>query len=283
MFHRSLRVFILFCLLTPFSFREIYSESKNLRTLLPPKNGTVYVIAHRGYHKGYPENTLIAYKKAIELGVDFIEIDLRTTKDGAIVSVHNSKIDDYAEGYKGNISEFTLPQLKEIDIGSRVSPEFANERIPTLSEILELAKDRVGLYIDMKNAEPEKVLYILDKYDMRYKVVWYGGLTTLEKIKDLCSECFIMPDPGPLKHLEYILDKFNPPIISTDIKWCSEEFVKLCHQRNSLVFVDVLEDGAGPKEWEQVIGWGVDGIQTDDPDLLIEYLKSRRECNVVPK
>lgn len=239
--------------------------------LPPPKHGNVYVIAHRGFHKGYPENTLIAYQKAIELGVDFIEVDLRTTADGHIVSVHNSTIDAYTQGVKGAISGFTLEELKKIDIGSYVSPEFADQRVPTLEEILTLCKGKVGLYLDMKNADPEKVLQLLDKYGMRYRVVWYGGMGVLDRVKQLCPDCFIMPDPGPEKHLQYMLDRFHPPIIASDFKSCTETFVQRCREQGALVFMD----DAGPDSWEESLRRGVNGIQTDHPDLLIQYLKEK--------
>ena len=61
----------------------------------------VYVIAHRGAHKNMPENSLPAYRKAIDLGCDFVEIDVRTTKDGRFVSMHNSGIDEYVQGSGG--------------------------------------------------------------------------------------------------------------------------------------------------------------------------------------
>ncbi|MCX8064171.1 MAG: glycerophosphodiester phosphodiesterase family protein [Candidatus Hydrogenedentes bacterium] len=275
---KVLNVAVLICFLICLFLSRSEASSSHKQVLPPPKNGGIYVIAHRGFHKGYPENTLIAYKKAIELGVDFIEVDLRTTRDGEIVSIHNSTVDSYTKNFKGSVSDFTLAELKEMDIGSRVKPEFEKERIPTLDEILELVNGKAGLYIDMKSADPEKVLSKLESFGMKYNVVWYGGIGTLQKVKKLCSDCFIMPDPGPFKHLEYILNEFNPPVVSTDLKWCSEAFVKMCHQRGCLVFIDVLEDGAGEEEWERVIEWGVDGIQTDDPDLLIEFLKNRN-CN----
>ncbi|PXX29210.1 glycerophosphodiester phosphodiesterase family protein [Arenibacter sp. ARW7G5Y1] len=60
-----------------------------------PKNGNTYFTAHRGSHNGIPENSLAAYQKAIELGCDFVEIDIRTTKNGKLVSVHNATIDAY--------------------------------------------------------------------------------------------------------------------------------------------------------------------------------------------
>ncbi len=105
-----------------------------------PKNGNTYVIAHRGVHNDIPENTLAAYQKAIDLGCDFVEIDIRKTKDGKFVSVHNSTVDAYVEGVKGKVSSFTLAELKQMNIGKRVSPKWENERIPTFEEILQVCK-----------------------------------------------------------------------------------------------------------------------------------------------
>ena len=85
----------------------------------PPKNGKTYVIAHRGVHNGIPENSLAAYQKAIDLGCDLIEIDVRKSKDGRMVSVHNSTIDAYVSGATGKVSDFTLAELKALDIGER--------------------------------------------------------------------------------------------------------------------------------------------------------------------
>jgi len=255
-----------------FLFLNIVSFAKSDKVSLPPpKHDGVYVIAHRGFHQGYPENTLIAYQKAIELGVDFIEIDLRTTADGEIVSLHNSKVDDYTHEAKGTVSQFTLDDLKQIDIGSRVNPKFVDQRIPTLDEILELCKGKVGLYIDMKYADPQKVINKLDKYDMKYRVVWYAGPKDIKIIREQCSDCFIMPDPGSEKHLENILKKYSPPVVASDFDSCSESFVRTCHKYGALVFID---DG-GPTSWEESLRWGVDGIQTDYPDQLIEFLNKR--------
>ena len=76
-------------------------------SLKEPKNG-VYVIAHRGAHNGIPENSLAAYRKAIDLGCDFVEIDVRTTKDGKFVSIHNSRVDEYVTGVKAKVSDLIL-------------------------------------------------------------------------------------------------------------------------------------------------------------------------------
>jgi glycerophosphoryl diester phosphodiesterase len=68
-------------------------KGQKLDGLRAPRNGNVYVVAHRGAHDGVPENTLAAYQRAIDMGCDFVEIDVRTTRDGVLVSIHNSTIE----------------------------------------------------------------------------------------------------------------------------------------------------------------------------------------------
>ena len=116
------------CLLTCIMFCAAPGEDLPLRA---PKHGGVYVVAHRGAHEGIPENTLAAYQKAIDLGVDFVEIDVRTTKDGRFVSIHNSTVDAYGDGATGEVMDFTLAELRALDIGSRVGPEWEGAKVPT--------------------------------------------------------------------------------------------------------------------------------------------------------
>jgi len=115
-----------------------------------PRNGKTYVIAHRGAHIGIPENSLPAIQKAIDLGCDYVEIDTRATKDGRIVSVHNSTIDQYVPGRKGKVSDFSLEEIKTMDIGERTGPEWKNTRIPGIEDILQLCRGQVGIYLDLK-------------------------------------------------------------------------------------------------------------------------------------
>ncbi len=139
----------------------------------PPRNGGIYVIAHRGAHQGIPENTLAAYQQAIDLGADFVEIDLRTTKDGQFVSIHNRTIDAYTiDGSRGQVRDFTLQQIRALDIGSRVGPEWKDERVPTFDEILELCKDRIGIYLDLKDAPVDQVAAKIQEHGMQRQVVW---------------------------------------------------------------------------------------------------------------
>lgn len=238
-----------------------------------PKNG-VYVIAHRGAHEGIPENSLPAYQKAIDLGCDFVEIDVRTTKDGKFVSVHNSTIDNYVIGKTGNVNDLTLAELKMLDIGEKQGEEWKNLRIPTFEEILQLCKNKIGIYLDLKDAPVPELMELIRKYNMENDVVWYVPyqyLSQIENVNKLFGNSFPMPDPQSEENIKAAVDKIKTPLIATDMGELSQSFVNEAHKYGARIFVDEKE--GTPAEWAKIIGWGTEGIQTDKPAALIEFLK----------
>src|SRR5216684_4181789 len=98
----------------------------------------VWVIAHRGASGHSPENTMAAFRRAVELGARFIETDLHLSRDGEIVAIHDPTLDRTTSG-RGPVMAHSLDELRQLDAGSWFSPEFAGERIPTLDEILSFA------------------------------------------------------------------------------------------------------------------------------------------------
>ncbi len=253
-------------------------QSKGKDSFPKPKNGNTYVVAHRGAHIGIPENTLAAYQKAIDLGCDFVEIDIRKTKDGRFVSVHNSTIDAYTKGkVTGKVGDFTLAELKKLNIGKRVGPEWENERIPTFEEILELCKGKIGIYLDLKEADVKAQVEIIKRYDMEESIIWYIGGSRINTIKEVIMyspKTYPMPDPGPKENIVKIVAEVNPKVIATDMGELSKEYMKIAKSNNVKVIVD--EDKGTEEEWDKILSWGTDGIQTDDPQKLIKYLNEKK-------
>lgn len=240
-------------------------------TPLPaPKHG-VYVVAHRGAHQGIPENTLAAYRKAIDLGADYVEIDVRTTKDGKFVSVHNDDVDGYTKDAQGPVASFTLAELKVMDIGSRVDEKWKEERIPTFEEILDLCKGKIGIYLDHKAAAVKDLLPVIKAHGMEKSIIWYADPKELQEVQAGCPDCIPMPDPGPEAGLKALLEEFKPAVIASVWKFYSQSFAEACHAAGAVVIVDESD----PSCWEQAIAWGTDGIQTDHPEELIAFLKQR--------
>ena len=106
--------------------------------------------AHRGFSGRYPENTLLAFEKAIEEGVDGIENDVQLTKDGEIIIMHDESV-DRTTGGKGWVKDLTLAQLKELTANEKYGDQFPAQRVPTLREYLELVKNEpIITNIEMK-------------------------------------------------------------------------------------------------------------------------------------
>lgn len=268
------RLFLFGCLLLAMGI-DAFSQ----HSMPPPKNGNVYVIAHRGAHLGIPENSLAAYQKAIDLGCDFVEIDVRTTKDGEIVSIHNPTIDHYVIGKTGKVSNMTLAELKALDIGEKIGGEWKNTHIPTFEEILELCHGKIGIYLDLKAADPAILIKMIKKYKMERQIIWYisaSNKRTIMEIQRICPECLVMPDPGAHQNIDKVAATFRPEILASDMSQLSKSFVEKAHKNHAMVFVDESEDDLDKlkAEWNKIIDWGTDGIQTDQPELLIQFLSN---------
>lgn len=139
--------------------------------------GKTLIFAHRGSKGTHPENTLAAFKEAIRLGVDGIELDVHLTKDGELVVIHDETVDRTTNG-TGRVIDFSLEELQQLDAGSWFAGEFKGEKIPTLSEVLELLKDtNITLNVEIKNdvipyeGIEEKVLAVLEKYHYKEKTI----------------------------------------------------------------------------------------------------------------
>ncbi|HEX71926.1 MAG TPA: hypothetical protein ENN65_01215 [Candidatus Hydrogenedentes bacterium] len=112
--------------------------------------GAIDVIAHRGASAYAPENTLAAFQGAIDMRADWFELDCRLSRDGHVIILHDHDL-KRTTNCEGTVADKTLAELKTLDAGSWFSPDFAGEPIPTLGEALDLAKDRIGVYIEIKS------------------------------------------------------------------------------------------------------------------------------------
>jgi len=132
------------------------------------------IYAHRGASAQSPENTMAAFRKAIELGSGGIELDVHMTKDGEIVVIHDEVIDRTSNG-TGKVKDLTFSELLRYDFGYWFSQEFSEEKIPTLEQVMTLLSDWDGvLNIEIKANDTgieSSVIALIDKYRMRKRVI----------------------------------------------------------------------------------------------------------------
>jgi glycerophosphoryl diester phosphodiesterase len=135
------------------------------------------IIAHRGASKHAPENTIAAFRKALELGAEGIELDVHLSADGHLVVIHDEKVDRTSNG-NGWVKEKTLEELKALDFGSWFTQEFKGEAIPTLDEALELLQPWTGIInIEIKGGSilypgiEKEVVKKIEKFKLEDKMI----------------------------------------------------------------------------------------------------------------
>jgi glycerophosphoryl diester phosphodiesterase len=244
----------------------------------------VLVIAHRGFSGQAPENTLAAFRKAIDAGSDAIEFDVRFSKDGHLVLIHDDTVDRTTEG-KGKVSELTLEELKKLDAGSWKGTAFTGERIPTLKEALDLARGRILLDIEIKDGD-QGSRSMVDLADLTLEAVQKAGMEG--------QVLFSSFDRGAVERVRtraphipvaYLTDKpWSSPLEASggmplrilDVRRSSVNPANVALARQGGIRVLVWTANT-PEDMEKLVTLGVDGIITDHPDRLIDLLKNRRQ------
>lgn len=148
------------------------------------------IIAHRGFSGVAPENTLIAFQKAIDVGAEYFELDVHKSKDNELIVIHDKSVDRTSSNNTiGNIADLTYDEISKSKVGysSKFNNLFNDEKIPTLKEALELAKGKIKVCIEIKVHDAEKeVLKIINEVDVKDEVIIFSFYyPVLEKIRTM--------------------------------------------------------------------------------------------------
>jgi glycerophosphoryl diester phosphodiesterase len=216
-------------------------------------------IGHRGARAYEPENTLRSFKKALEIGVDAVEFDVRKTKDNQLVVIHDPDVKRTTDG-KGLVSELTLEEIKGFSAEK-------GEKIPTLKEALDFLDKKVKIVIELKETGyEEKVLGAVHENGLEKNVVVVSFKEeALRKVKELDSEVetglIYVKHKNPVKaalelRASYLLSLY---------RFTHTANVKRAHENGLKVIVWTINN---PEEVAEYLKKGVDGIASDKPDIL---------------
>lgn len=224
----------------------------------------VMISLHRGANRYAPENTIEAFQKAARLGADFVEFDVRTTRDGQFYLLHDGRLDRTTDGH-GPISEATTELVRDLSAGAWFGKRFASTRVPTLDEFLEAVPRSVQLYFDAKAIPAEALSAALKRHGLSERTVVYQSVEYLTKLKALDPRIRSLP---PLKRLEDIAGLaagLRPYAVDADWASLSAALIERCHAAGIRVFSDAMDGNESVERYRQAIGWGIDLIQTDHP------------------
>jgi glycerophosphoryl diester phosphodiesterase len=240
------------------------------------------IIAHRGASAYYPENTLPAFKGAIAMGADMVELDVQLTLDREVIVFHDEKISRCTDG-RGKIADYSLVSLKKLDAGSWFDKKFKNTRIPTLVEVLDICKNKIAVNIEIKTEAvskmffggiEEKCLKIAEQSGMREHIVFSSfdprAIMHLKQIDNtaMAAVLFAKKHYGsklPSEVMESVnADAFNCSASELNKKWLIN-----IKSKNIPVNIYTVND---EKKMKKFLDMGVNGIFTNKPDALKKVL-----------
>lgn len=236
----------------------------------------VEITAHRGYSAQAPENTLPAFRYAIECGkADYVELDVQETADGILVLAHDANL-KRCTGRNVRVSDLTYAEISVLDAsrdyrGPGVS-EFSGVKIPTLQEVMELCRGNIGMNIEVKGTTPhltEKVVQLIKKLGMEEEcMISSSRYSVLKKAKELEPnlKCGYIMSVGAGSYYDLPAADF----FSIEAEFVTREIVNELHLRGKEIHVWTVNQ---TKYLEKMLQLGVDNIITDEPERIYDYIE----------
>jgi glycerophosphoryl diester phosphodiesterase len=239
---------------------------------------TVTVVAHRGAAGKAPENTLASMRMAIEGGADWLEIDVQESADGKVMVIHDSDFMNLAN-VNMKVWDGSFAEIREIDVGSWFDSEFSDERVPTLAEVLELARGKAHVVIELKyyghdQQLEQRVIDIVEQLSMTDEIaimsLKYEGVQKIRALRpDWTIGLLSATAIGNLASLDV-------DFLAVATGLATPGFVRRSQEQGKQVFVWTVNDAVS---LSRMMSLGVDGIITDEPALAREVIEERADLN----
>ena len=263
---------------------SLFAQKSDLKYILKefnnPESKTVLIAAHRGAHIGNCENSILSTKQSIKLGVDIIELDVKVSKDGVVMLMHDHTIDRTTNG-KGKIEDYTLAELKQFRLKNWLGI-LTDETIPTFEEVLKVAKGKIMIDIDLKTGDVGPVVEVVKKMGMQDQVFYFDNdYDALKSIREMDEKSLFMPRAYSYEMADSALRVFKPAVVHIDPKFYSEKVTALIRENGARIWINSLGEADGMMRYggmEEVFGkltrYGANIIQTNEPAMLLEYVRA---------
>lgn len=274
-FNNVLKSALLVLMISPVAISQDYLQ----QVFFAKNSSKVLVAAHRAAHNFAPENSLLAVKNAIKEGVDIIEIDIKTSKDGVPMIMHDGTIDRTTNG-SGKLESFTYEELRKLRL-KNADGTLSNYQIPTLEEVFELAKGQILIDLDLKLKNIRPVIEVVQKTEMQTQVFFFDSdYSVLKKIKRIDPSLYLMPRTYSAKHVAKAVRIFNPVIVHIDPSFYTKTLVDELKAKNVRVWINAFGDidkslsEGSTSQFKEFLNKGANVVQTDQPEKMLKALKA---------
>lgn len=235
--------------------------------LLQSIGGAVEIVVHRGDNGRAPENTLAAAQRCIDMGVEYLEFDVRRSKDGVHYILHDPTVDRTTDG-TGGIRTLTSAEVDALDAGSWFSAEFAGERIPRLEQLLDFCKGKIKLYFDVKEADLRYLVDLVHRRNIEsVSFFWFGSDTMARQFREITKDLELKVNANTAEAVRAAKRDFDATLIECGVGSLTPEFIATCRELGLRIMV--REESPDEAAFRRTIEAGADLINLDHPELFI--------------
>jgi glycerophosphoryl diester phosphodiesterase len=232
------------------------------------KNTGHLLVCHRGANRLAPENTFASAKKAIEFGADYVEIDVRQSKDGVFYILHDATFDRTTNG-KGLLSGAYSHYIDTLDAGSWFDHNFKGERVPRLENYLQWIKGKANIYFDVKEVDINALIALVKKFKIEDESIFYfSDLNKEIEFHQIAPNLKLKINISSIAQLDTTVNKYHPAIVEVSPQNINKEMIEVCHQKGLKVLV--WAPGNDWDSYRKVQYLNVDMVQVDNPDVYTE-------------
>jgi glycerophosphoryl diester phosphodiesterase len=226
----------------------------------------IEIVCHRGANEYAPENTFAAAQKCIDWGMDYVEVDVNTSKDGVLYVFHGPELERTTNG-TGRITDLTSEEVDTLDAGSWFSPEFVGERIPRLDAFLRWIKGKAKVFFDVKMEDPQPVIELVYKIGLEQECFfWFGSQQATVRFRELDRQLALKINVKKAEDVEAAVKELGANIVEVGLADMGQKLLDACRKYG--VKIMVFHPHKDIDAFRQILQWGIEMANVDHGDLF---------------
>jgi glycerophosphoryl diester phosphodiesterase len=232
----------------------------------------IEIVCHKGANEYAPENTYAAAQRCIDWGVDYVEIDVRTSKDGVFYLLHDETLERTTNGH-GPIAQRTAAEIEQLDAGSWFDPRFADQRVPRLEEFLRWIKGKAKVYLDVKAADPQQIVDLIHAVGMADGVFfWSGNDAWALALRAIAPHLALKINVKTVADVVRAQKVYHANIVEVSLEQMTPALQSACQERG--IKVMIYEQQKNLAAFRAILDWGAEMINLNHADAFLDVLRT---------
>ena len=235
----------------------------------------IEIVCHKGANEYGPENTYAAAQRCIDWGVDYVEIDVRTSKDGVFYLLHDETLERTSNGH-GPIAQRTAAEIEQLDAGSWFDPRFADQRVPRLEEFLRWIKGKAKVYLDVKAADPQQIVDLIHAVGMADDVFfWSGSDRWALALRAIAPHFALKINVKTVADVVRAYEEYQANIVEVGLEQMTPALQSACQERG--IKVMIYEQQKNLAAFRAILDWGAEMINLNHADAFLDVLRTSQK------